>query len=159
MILVLLGTQDKSFERLLKCVDEQIKLGNIKEKVIAQVGCTKYKTDNIEMFDLISIDELKKLIKKSNYIITHGGVGSIIESLNLNKKVIVCPRLKKYNEHTNDHQLQIVKKFNNEGYIIPFYENDDLGKIIKMIDNFNPKKYKSNTKNLIKILENYIDNI
>ena len=25
--------------------------------------------------------------------------------------------------------------------------------------NFNPKKYKSNTKNLIKILENYIDNI
>jgi len=159
MILILLGTQDKSFERLLKCVDEQIKLGNIKDKVIAQVGCTKYDSSNIEMFDLIPMEKLKKLVKESSFIITHGGVGSIIDSLIEDKKVIACPRLKKYNEHANDHQLQIVKKFSDDGYIIPFYETDDLGQIIKKIDSFKPKKYKSNTTNLIKILEDYIDNI
>ena len=43
MILVTLGTQDKSFVRLLKAIDREIKKGNIKEKVIVQAGYTKYK--------------------------------------------------------------------------------------------------------------------
>ena len=42
MIFVTLGTQDKSFNRLLEKVDRQIDLGNIKEKVIVQAGFTKY---------------------------------------------------------------------------------------------------------------------
>ena len=42
MILVTLGTQDKGFERLLKQVDEEIKKGNIREKVVVQAGYTKY---------------------------------------------------------------------------------------------------------------------
>ena len=41
MILVTLGTQDKSFSRLLEQIDKEIKKGNIKEKVIVQAGCTK----------------------------------------------------------------------------------------------------------------------
>ena len=159
MILVLLGTQDKSFKRLLDKVEEQINLGNIKEKVIVQAGYTKYNSSNMEIFDLISNDKLNKLMDDADIIITHGGVGSIIESLKKNKKIIVCPRLKKYNEHTNDHQLQIVESFSKKGYIIPYYENDDLGKILKEIKDFKPRKYRSNTKNMINTLENYIDSI
>ncbi len=159
MILVLLGTQDKSFKRLLDKVEEQINLGNIKEKVVVQAGYTKYNSYNMEIFDLISNDKLNKLMDDADIIITHGGVGSIIESLKKNKKIIVCPRLKKYNEHTNDHQLQIVESFSKKGYIIPYYENDDLGKILKEIKDFKPRKYRSNTKNMINTLENYIDSI
>ena len=109
MILILLGTQDKPFERILKAVSSEIKKGNIKEKVIAQVGCTKFDDDKIEMFDFISKDEIASLIDKARIIIAHGGVGIITECINKNKKVIVVPRLKKYKEHTNDHQLQITK--------------------------------------------------
>ena len=38
MILVTLGTQDKSFVRLLKAIDREIKKGNIKEKVIVHIN-------------------------------------------------------------------------------------------------------------------------
>ena len=31
------------------------------------------------------------------------------------KKIIAVPRLKKYNEHVNDHQIQIVQKFEKNG--------------------------------------------
>ena len=58
MILVLLGTQDKPFERILKAVSSEIKKGNIKEKVIAQVGCTKFNDNRIESFDFIAKDEI-----------------------------------------------------------------------------------------------------
>ena len=40
MILVTLGTQDKSFKRLLDAIQKQIDLGYIKDKVIVQAGCT-----------------------------------------------------------------------------------------------------------------------
>ena len=111
MILVTLGTQDKSFSRLLEQIDKEIKKGNIKEKVIVQAGCTKYESDNMEIFDLIPRDEFDDLVSKASLIITHGGAGSILTAIKNNKKVIAAARLKKYKEHTNDHQIQIVREF------------------------------------------------
>ena len=88
MILVTLGTQDKSFKRLLKAIDNEIKNKNIKEKVIVQAGYTKYKTDNMEIFDYCSSEELDKLMKDAKLIITHGGVGSILGALKYDKPVM-----------------------------------------------------------------------
>ena len=53
MTLVILGTQDKTFERLLKNVDKQIKKGNLKGEVIVQAGNTEYKSKNMQIFDFI----------------------------------------------------------------------------------------------------------
>lgn len=81
MILVTLGTQDKSFVRLLKAIDREIKKGNIKEKVVVQAGYTKYNSKNMEIFDLTTPDEIDKLMKEARIVITHGGVGSILNAL------------------------------------------------------------------------------
>ena len=45
MTLVILGTQDKEFTRLLKMVEDEIKKGLIKGEVIVQAGQTKYKSN------------------------------------------------------------------------------------------------------------------
>ena len=157
MILVTLGTQDKSFKRLLDAIQKQIDLGNIKDRVVVQAGCTKFESKDMEIFDLIDRDKFASLIKECDLLITHGGVGSILTGLKNNKKVIVAPRLKEYKEHTNNHQLQIIEKFEQSGYILPLYDFDDLDKVLKKIANFKPRKYKSNTENMIKLIENYID--
>ena len=62
MILVTLGTQDKSFVRLLKALDRAVEKGKIKEKIIVQAGCTEYKSKNMEIFDLTSPEELDNLV-------------------------------------------------------------------------------------------------
>ena len=158
MILVTLGTQDKCFKRLLDLIQNEIDKGNIKDKVVVQAGCTRYESKDMEIFDLIDRENFDKLINECDILITHGGVGSILTGLRNNKKVIVCPRLSKYNEHVNDHQLEIVEKFSEFGLILPFYENDDLNKILNSINSFKPKKFKSNTNNIINLIENFIDN-
>jgi len=145
------------FDRLISAVEKQIKKGKIKEEVIVQSGCSKYKSDLMKMIDFMEADEFKNYIKKATIVITHGGVGSIIDSLNANKVVIACPRLSKYKEATNDHQLQIINKFSNDGYIIPLKDPHKLDKALKEATIFRPKKYKSNTKNMIKLIENFID--
>lgn len=159
MILVTLGTQDKSFSRLLKAIDNEIEKGIIKDEVIVQAGMTKYKSNNMKIFDLIAADELNELIKKCNILITHGGVGSITTGLKNSKKVIGVARLKKYGEHTNDHQIQILENFDKAGYIIYLQDINKLEEVLKNIDSFEPKKYKSNTKSMIKTIEEYIDNL
>ena len=157
MILVALGTQDKGFPRLIEAVETQVKLGNIKEKVIVQAGSTKYKSDILEIFDYIPIDEFKKHIENARVIITHSGVGTIISGLNNNKKLIVAPRLKKYKEHVNDHQLQILENFSEEGYVLPLVDFSKLEEVLKQVETFTPKEFVSNNENFLEKLKKEID--
>ena len=157
MILVLLGTQNNSFHRLLEEVQKNIDNGIIQEEVIAQKGYTKFESKDMTLYDKIPTDEIKRLIDKADVVITHGGVGSIITSITKGKKVIAVPRLKKYKEHVNDHQLDIVHSFNEMGYIIGIDEVSELGKALKKVKNFQPKKNVQNTGNILKIVEDFID--
>ena len=154
MILVTLGTQDKKFYRLLDIIQNAIKQGVIKDKVVVQAGYSSdYKSDDMEIFNLVSIDKFKKLISECDILITHGGVGSIITGLKENKKIIAVPRLKKYKEHTNDHQVQIVDAFTKDGYILKLDECGKKENIIDKLKKFKPKKYKSNNAGFIKKID------
>lgn len=157
MILVLLGTQNNSFHRLLEEIEKNIQDGTINEEVIVQAGYTKYETQNMKIVDLISKEELEDLQKKANLIITHGGVGSIISSIEKGKKVIAVPRLHEYEEHVNNHQIEIVKDFNDKGYIIGIEKVVELKEAIIKSKEFNPKKYEPNNKLMIKIIEDFIN--
>ena len=156
MVLVLLGTQNNSFHRLLEEIEKNIEDGTIKEQVIVQAGYTKFKSNNMEIFDLIPKEKLEKYQEEANYIITHGGVGSIIESLKKGKKVIAIPRKQKYGEHVNDHQIDIVQTFNEKGYLIGLNDVEELKDAIKKIDDFKPRKYEQNNELMLKTIEDFI---
>ena len=157
MILVTLGTQDKNFVRLLEKIDQLINNGLIKDKVIVQAGFTKYNSENMEIFDLIPQDEFNDLMDKADIIITHGGVGNIISALEKNKKVIAVPRLAKYGEHINDHQTQIIAKFNDLGYIIGLQDVDELDDAVKQIKKFKPKKFVHDNSKMLNLVSELID--
>ena len=156
MVFVSLGTQDKEFPRLLKEVDKLIDEGIIKDEVIAQIGQTKYTSKNMKLYDYIAKDEMLKIMKEAKYIITHGGVGTILDALKMNKKVIAVARLKLYKEHVNDHQLQIIKEYTKLGYVLD--GTYDLETPVLNINEFKPNKYVSNNDNFINQLEKYIKN-
>ncbi len=158
MILVTLGTQDKSFVRLLRAIDKQIEKGKIKDKVVVQAGYTKYSSDRMEIIDFVSTEEFDKLIDKASLVITHGGAGSILSAIKKNKPVIAAARLKKYKEHTNDHQKQIIKEFSDAGYILELRDFNKLDKMIEKAKTFKAKKFKSNTDNMINLISDYIEN-
>ena len=85
MILILLGTQDNSFHRLLEEVQKLINKNVITEKVIVQAGRTKYESKDMEIYSLMPEEKLAELMKKSDLVITHGGVGSIVMALKMGK--------------------------------------------------------------------------
>ena len=158
MILVLLGTQNNSFHRLLEEVEKNIEDKTIKEEVIVQAGYTKYESNKMKIMDLMSKEQLAEFQEEATLIITHGGVGSIVSSIEKGKKVIAVPRMHEYGEHVNNHQKEIVEDFNNKGYIIGIENVEDLkGAIIKS-KTFEPVKYQPNNQKMLKIIENFIEN-
>lgn len=159
MILVLLGTQNNSFHRLLEEIDNLIEKKIIKEEVVVQAGYTKYASGNMKIFDFISKEELEELEKKANLIITHGGVGSILLSITKNKKVIAVPRYHQYKEHVNDHQKEIVELFHQKGYIIGVQGVEELEQAMMKVESFEPKKYQQNHDRMLKIIEDFIDKV
>lgn len=159
MILVLLGTQNNSFHRLLEEIEQNIKDGTIKEEVIVQAGYTKFESDKMKIIDLMSKEQLDKFQDEADLIITHGGVGSIISSIEKRKKVIAVPRMHEYGEHVNNHQKEIVKDFNDKGYIIGIEKVENLKQAIIKSREFEPKKYKPNNEKMLKIIEEFIDKV
>ena len=153
MILVILGTQDKEFTRLLKAVENWIETYQIKEKVVVQAGQTHYQSDKMEILDFIDMDSFDKLIEEASVVLT------IITALNHNKIVIATPRLAKYHEHHNDHQVQIIETFEKNGHLIYLRDLDHLQEAINQAKEFKPTKYKSNRENMVKLLMDYINQI
>lgn len=159
MIFVILGTQDKKFPRLLEALQKKIDEGKIdkKEEIIVQAGSTKYKSNDMKIFDYIPISQFEDYIEKADLIICHAGVGTILTALKKNKKIIAAARLKQYGEHVNDHQLQILDNFKNKGYILALENFDEIDNLIKQAQEFKPANFKSNKKFFLNQLEKEIN--
>lgn len=70
-------------------------------------------------------------IAECSMLITHSGVGTIVTGMRYGKPVVVFPRLKKYGEHVDDHQLEIAESFSELNYVLLCKEEDDLEDILK----------------------------
>lgn len=156
MIFVILGTQKFQFNRLLKQIDRLIEEGIIDEEVFAQIGYSTYKPLNYQTRGFLDKSEFNQYIKMANIIITHGGTGSIVTALQNNKKVIAAPRLAKYGEHVDDHQIEICTVMKHKEYIEVIDDMNNLSNLIKSVKNNKYKVFKSNNKNIIRLIENFI---
>lgn len=157
MIFVTLGTQDKPFARLIKAVEKQVELGNISEDVVVQSGCTKYKSDKIKIINYMSIDEFNNYLKNANLIITHAGVGTIIQALKLRKTIIAAARKQEFGEHVSNHQQQLLDNFAKSNFILPLNNFDELDKVIEEAHHFVPNEFIENNKNFISKLTDEIN--
>jgi UDP-N-acetylglucosamine transferase subunit ALG13 len=134
LIFVCVGTREYQFNRLLKKLDELIEEGLIKEDVFAQIGYSSYIPKNYSFTKFMSPEEFNEYLMNCRLVITHGGTGSIIGALRRKKHVIGVTRLRKYGEHVDDHQKQMIELFAKENYIYGVEEIDELKSAVSYFD-------------------------
>lgn len=159
MVFVTVGSQKFQFNRLLKEIDRLIESGIIKDKVIAQRGASDYVPIHYEYFDFMNKEIFNEVIDKSDAVITHGGTGAIIGALKKGKKVIAVPRLAKYGEHVDDHQLQLLAQFENANLIFVCREIAELGELYLKLPDAIFAEYKSNQMTIVNDIEQFILNV
>lgn len=158
MIFVTVGSQKFQFNRLLKEIDKLVEEKKINEEVFAQIGYSDYEPKNYRYKKFLDRDEFSNIMNKCDKVITHGGTGAIISAVKKGKKVIAVPRLKEFEEHVDNHQLQIVNEFLRMNFINSVNKIEQLGEIILCIDKCKFEKYESNTKAIIESIDEFINN-
>lgn len=159
MIFVTLGSQKFQFNRLLKELDKLVNEGEITEEIFAQIGYSDYRPQNYKYKEFLDREEFCKVMQKADKVITHGGTGAIIGAVKSGKKVIAMPRLKQFNEHVDDHQVEITSQFKNIGIIESEEDMKYLGELVKKIDYKEFKSYETNTLTIINEIEQFIESI
>jgi len=141
----------QGFDRLLKKMDEIA--GTLNEEVVMQIGHTKYTPKNAKYFDFTTAEELKELCRKARVVVTHGAM-TIVDALEQGTPVVVVPRLKRYNEVIDDHQLDFARELEKQGKVIAVYDVDRLDEALKKVDPQPPELVMD--KRLVNALKGYI---
>lgn len=155
MIFVTVGTQ-LPFDRLLSLVDNWA--SGREQEIIAQTGSTKVFYSNITAVDNFSPDRFSEIFGKADLIVSHAGMGTVINALSQRKPIIIFPRRASLAEHRNDHQLATAKWLStHSGVTVAFEESELLAllndqKLVKQpvgISNFADEMLINNLKRFI----------
>ncbi|WP_445622752.1 glycosyltransferase [Lacticaseibacillus paracasei] len=125
MIFLTVGTHEQGFDRIVAAVDGLVKNHTVEDDVVMQIGYSKVQPKYCSFQQFMSADEMDHYMKIADVVITHGGPSTFIEVLEQGKVPIVVPRLKKYGEHVNDHQLTFCQEVVKAGYPIQIISNLD----------------------------------
>jgi UDP-N-acetylglucosamine transferase subunit ALG13 len=141
----------QGFERLIRKMDEIA--GRLNEEVVMQIGGTKYTPENAKHFDFTTEQEIKELCRKARVVVTHGAM-SIVDALDQGTPVVAVPRLKKYGEVIDDHQLYLVQELEKAGKVTAVYDVEELEETLEKVSTQPVKLVKD--KRLVDALKGYI---
>lgn len=110
MIFVTVGTHEQQFDRLIKEIDRLKEENLIQDEVFIQTGYSNYVPKYCKWEKIISYEKMNQFIEEADIVITHGGPATFMAAIAKGKNPIVVPRLKKFGEHVNNHQLEFVEK-------------------------------------------------
>ena len=102
MIFLTIGTQ-LPFERLVRALDDAAP--QLERGVFGQIGTSTYEPVNIEWSAFLKPPEFDQRFRAASVIVSHAGIGTILSAQKHRKPLIILPRLAKFGEHRNDHQV------------------------------------------------------
>lgn len=123
-----------------------------------QIGHSHYLPENCEYKRSIDYEEYSQYLDRSHLIISHGGAGCIADALERGLPLVIVPRLKKFHEHTNDHQIELSNEIAKSGRAVVVYNIADLAAAIDRA----PKLSASNSvkqNNIVEIISGYLTQI
>jgi UDP-N-acetylglucosamine transferase subunit ALG13 len=107
MIFVTVGLHEQEFVRLVRAADELAAL--VEESVLIQRGNTRFTPQSAQYFDFADEATVQEWLSEARVVVSHGGAGSILNALQAGKPLVVAPRLKRFREHIDDHQLELAQ--------------------------------------------------
>jgi UDP-N-acetylglucosamine transferase subunit ALG13 len=113
VILVTLGTLHFPFDRLLRALDD---LPGDEELIVQSRAPGELPAQARGVPDL-SFDELGATMRAARVVVCHAGVGSVLTALANGKRPVTVPRLVRFGEAVDDHQLAFARRLADAGLV------------------------------------------
>jgi UDP-N-acetylglucosamine transferase subunit ALG13 len=157
MIFAVSGTQRFQFDRLFKAIDNLVERGIITDEIFAQIGNSNYIPRNFKYERFLSMQAFDSCIDNANLIVAHSGGGVTVTSLKKGKRIVIVPRLAKFGEHVDDHQLEIANVFGELNLLEVCYDVENLEMAIENAKSKTFTKYESKLPKISDIIEGYLE--
>ena len=118
MIFVTVGTNEARFDRLLQAVESF----DGSDEIVVQHGPSPVRPRGATCVDYLSFEEMTEHIRRARVLIMHAGVGSVLAALGNGARPLVVPRLKRFDEAVDDHQVAFGRRLHEEG-LVEFVED------------------------------------
>jgi beta-1,4-N-acetylglucosaminyltransferase len=162
MIFVTVGNDFRSFDRLLKKMDEIVPF--LPHELVVQRGYSRYRPLNGTCFDFVPMEKAIHYMKESRLVVSHSGIGTIMLCKEHGIPLLIFPRRKKYDEHMNDHQLEVaaaLEERRDENIHVVYDENQLKERILEILKG--PARYTPTgnlgRSNLISMIRDFIEKI
>ena len=142
----------RAFDRLIREMDRIA--CELDEQVIMQIGSTDYEPQNCAYSRFISRSDMERFCADARVIVAHAGTGSILTALEHSRPLVLVPRLKKFGEAFDDHQLEIAREMESRGITV-VYDMSNLQSAVENADT-RPIEVKGETA-LVPMLKEYLD--
>jgi len=144
----------RAFDRLIREMDRIA--AKVDEEVVMQIGSTDYDPKSCDYFRFMPVNEIENLYADARIVVCHAGTGSILTAVKYNKPLILVPRLQRYGEVFDDHQLEIAREMESRGMTV-VHDTSNLESVVENFDT-RPIEFRGET-NLVHRLKEYLDQI
>jgi UDP-N-acetylglucosamine transferase subunit ALG13 len=107
MILVTVGTEQYPFNRLMHWIDLLLGQGLIQDEVLVQSGNCTVIPGGAKVYQFLKEDKFRDLLQQADLVIAHCGEGTVLLLDSLNKPYILVPRSFEFQEHVDNHQVEM----------------------------------------------------
>jgi UDP-N-acetylglucosamine--N-acetylmuramyl-(pentapeptide) pyrophosphoryl-undecaprenol N-acetylglucosamine transferase len=114
-VVVTLGTWTQPFRRLLEHLVPLVSEG---AQILCQSGPTDVEGLRVTARPWMPAGELHAALREADVVVTHAGVGAIIDALEAGKLPIVVPRSAEHGEFIDNHQMQLAARLEQLGLAI-----------------------------------------
>ncbi|MFQ6537322.1 MULTISPECIES: glycosyltransferase [Aphanothece] len=125
MILVTVGTEKFPFNRLMGWVElliQQDLLGD--EEVVVQYGTCTVLPGGAKVYRLLKEHDFQDLVRRARLVIAHCGEGTVLLLDGMETPFLLVPRSQRYQEHVDDHQVELAQALASMGVPIGWGPGD-----------------------------------
>jgi UDP-N-acetylglucosamine transferase subunit ALG13 len=153
MILVTTGSSGAPFDRLLRVIERL----EVEEELVVQHGPSAIRPPGATCFDFLPFHQLDELVETARKVVAHAGAGSILLCASHGRVPIVVPRLARYGEVVDDHQLFLARRLHTAGTVVCAEDPEDLPGLIAPNVLSAPAAPRTAGLQLVKDLREYVD--
>lgn len=152
MIFVTVGSQKFPFDRLIKKVDQLIREGLMQEEIFIQTGTSGY-VPACPHQAFCERARFEELMEDCGILITHGGAGTMVDAAKRGKRTVAVPRLARYGEHVDNHQLELTEQLHSMNLVYACPDVERLPEALRAVRDRSFARFTSHTEAFLRAID------
>jgi UDP-N-acetylglucosamine transferase subunit ALG13 len=127
VIFVTVGTHRQPFDRLLGALGPLAELDDL----VVQHGEASAPVEAAVAEAYLSTSQVAAYMEEARVAVMHAGVGSFVVASRMGHRPVIVPRLRRYGEHVDDHQIQLARALERQGKAIAVWDVAQLAQAVQ----------------------------